>query len=103
MKLSLLLALALTCAIATALPKPEQSSEEEFHSAQEEIFHSAEGEGEDGSFHSAEQGAEEIFHSAEEYPEGKANQTVTARGKTLLPSLIALRERITASPPISSN
>lgn len=79
MKLYLLyLAVALICAIATALPQPEQSSEEEFHSAQEEIFHSAEGDGEDGSFHSAEQGEEEIFHSAEEYQGGKPNRTVTA-------------------------
>lgn len=99
MKLYLLLALALTCALATALPQPEQSSEEEFHSAQE--FLSAEGE--DGSFHSAEQGEEEIFHSAEEYPEGKANRTVTPRGKALLPSLIALNARTTPPSPSTSN
>lgn len=99
MKLYLLyLALALTCVMATALPQSEQSSDEEFHSAQEDIFESAE----DGSFHSAEQGDEELFHSAEGQPEGKFNQTVTARGKTLLPALIAMRSKTTASPPTTN-
>lgn len=52
---------ALTFALATALPQHEPTDEEVFHSAEEDVFHSAE----DDIFHSAE---EEIFYSAEENP-----------------------------------
>lgn len=66
---------ALACALATALPEQEQSDEESFHSAQEEIFHSS------------EESSEEIFHSAEEGDEetaaGKLNQTLSGRGRML--------------------
>lgn len=62
------LVVALTFVLATALPQYKSIDEDVFHSAEEDIFHSAENSS-DEEFHSAQESIEsEVFHSAEENP-----------------------------------
>lgn len=94
MKLFLLFSLVvLACALATALPQPEQTDEDIFYSAEDASFHSAESG--DEVFHSAEEGDDETFHSAEAE---KLNQTAPVRGKSWMFPIMDAHSKTTPQP-----